>query len=362
MRMLSKKPDDRWLSMEEATIALGARPLPRDDPTRSQLMTLARTSVNHRIISQVQTPRSPIPLTRRRGHAELAGPTPVARRNPLLLGGAGLALLAAGYLIARLAAPDTRTSVVSESVPAVDSAAPLSTGPVSASPGPPPPTPAPEPGAPAPARDRTSGSPAPTSNTPPRQASAATVAGIAPQRSAGTEAPPVLEPERSPVVDTAGQRAAPRPDLVPTQRSDSSTSAAVTTTPPPVLSRPTADPPAASVSPPVSAVSAESEVRGVIDAFARALAAADLATARRLYPGMPTEQREGFEALWKDGGTMTPRWVVSDVAVDGATATARIAGTNLVTTRRGQPQVVPVALRARLEKRGAEWRLIALVN
>jgi hypothetical protein len=43
-------------------------------------------------------------------------------------------------------------------------------------------------------------------------------------------------------------------------------------------------------------------------------------------------------------------------------ATARVQGTNVVTTRRGQTSTVPVSLRARLERRGTEWRLVALIN
>jgi hypothetical protein len=81
-----------------------------------------------------------------------------------------------------------------------------------------------------------------------------------------------------------------------------------------------------------------------------------------LYPSMPADQRQGFEALWRDGGTMTPRWTVSDIVVDGTTATARVRGSNLVTLRRGAPSEVPVALRARLERRNGEWRLTALIN
>jgi hypothetical protein len=59
---------------------------------------------------------------------------------------------------------------------------------------------------------------------------------------------------------------------------------------------------------------------------------------------------------------MTPDWSVSDIAINGDVATARVQGSNVVTTRRGQTSTVPVSLRARLERRGAEWRLVALIN
>jgi len=76
---------------------------------------------------------------------------------------------------------------------------------------------------------------------------------------------------------------------------------------------------------------------------------------------MPTDQREGLEGLWREGGTMTPNWTVSNVVIDGDVATARVQGTNVVRMR-GQNSTVPVSLRARLERRGGEWRLVALIN
>jgi hypothetical protein len=110
------------------------------------------------------------------------------------------------------------------------------------------------------------------------------------------------------------------------------------------------------------AVDEQAEVRALILSFARALGASDLAAARRLYPGMPRDQLEGFQALWKDGVTMTPRWTISDIIVTGNVATARIRGTNVVNVPRAPASEVPVDLRARLERRGAEWRLVALIN
>jgi hypothetical protein len=109
-------------------------------------------------------------------------------------------------------------------------------------------------------------------------------------------------------------------------------------------------------------VDEKAEVTATIQSYARSLAASDLAMARRLYPGMPPDQRQGLEALWKSGGTMTPKWTVSDVVVEGDVATARVVGTTSVRTPREGTSDVRVALRARLERRGTEWRLVSLVN
>jgi len=102
-------------------------------------------------------------------------------------------------------------------------------------------------------------------------------------------------------------------------------------------------------------------VTAAIQAYARALEAADLAQARRIYPEMTAEQRQGLEAFWKAGGTMRPSWSVSELTVNGEVATARVQGSTSVRTAEGS-SVQRVNLRARLERRGGEWRLVALVN
>jgi hypothetical protein len=112
---------------------------------------------------------------------------------------------------------------------------------------------------------------------------------------------------------------------------------------------------------PPASTDAKAQVSATILGYARALEAADLAQARRLYPEMPPDQRQGLEAFWKAGGTMRPVWSVSDVVVNGDTATARVEGSTSVHTREGTSQQ-RVSLRARLERRGTEWRLVALVN
>ena len=99
MRMLSKNPADRWPSLQEAIVALEARPLDRDDPTRDHLMSLVRTGESHRIVSQVQTPRSPIPLDRRRRSSESV-PAPKPRWRPIVFGIGAAILLGVGYMIA----------------------------------------------------------------------------------------------------------------------------------------------------------------------------------------------------------------------------------------------------------------------
>jgi serine/threonine protein kinase len=350
MRMLSKGAADRWPTIEEAANAMGARQLPRDDPTRSALITLARTGVTHRIVSQVQTPRSPIPLTRR-NTVPTPAPALVAeppRRNVALLAVAAVALLGAGYLIAQ---------VINWGQAPIEAPVAAQSDSVSLSP-----------------RDSSTSAPAgvvsPPPATPPLQRG--------PEVGRGDAGTTRRVPEASlsaPDESTAGRRTQEQPSRPPTQpvgsAADSSVSRAESTAAPPVVTSPAvrgaelAQPPANVKSDPIPVppvADAALAVRTAIQAFAASLGAADLAAARRLYPTMPTQQREGFEALFRDGGTMTPRWTISDVIVTGDVATARILGNNLVRTRRGPQQEVPVSLRARLERRDGEWRIISLVN
>jgi serine/threonine protein kinase len=341
MRMLSKDAADRWVSLEEAALAMGARPLARDDPTRSQLITLARSGVGHRIVSQMRTPQSPIPRSLKPNAKSVTSPK--SRWRPLMLAASAAILLGAGYVIAKFA-PSNATSetpaVVTEASGASPDAARLDSARQNATQRslldsvPPPSAFTREPSrvnAPPPQQKQTATAP----SKPPADSSASKVTSS--QVPPNATLPGSLGVNRTAKADSAAQLPA-SPNVKAVQL--------------PPASRPS------SVA--VRTVDEPSEVRTLILAFARALAASDLATARRLYPGMPNEQRQGFEALWKEG-TLTPRWTVSDIVVDGGVATARVQGTNVV-TRRGAVSELPVALRARLEKRAGEWRLVALVN
>ncbi len=328
MRMLEKDPANRWHSMEEAVAALGGRQLAHDDPTRSQLILLARSGVTHKIVSQVQTPRSPIPLAHTTGSA---GPPPGSlvpprRRGWLIAAGGALALIAAALVLRpRATPPAPAPAQVVDSAPAAL---------VAANAAPPPSRASDQPGG-TPARPE---SPAASSRNderlstvkPPTSREAATSARDTSTRVAAVAPPPPPAPEPT----TA---AAP-----PTPRTETAASSTAVAAP--------------------RVVDEKAEVVAAIMAYARALEAGDLGQARRLYPEMPPEQRQGLEAFWKAGGSMRPRWSVSDVAVSGDAATARVQGSNSVSTTRAGASEQRVSLRARLERRGSEWRLVALVN
>jgi hypothetical protein len=113
---------------------------------------------------------------------------------------------------------------------------------------------------------------------------------------------------------------------------------------------------------PVLPADARVEVEATIQSYARALESGDLAQALRLFPAMPADLRQGLQSFYGSGSAMQPRWTVSDVALAGNTATARVRGSNAVRTARGTRSEERVNLRARLERTATGWKLTALVN
>jgi serine/threonine protein kinase len=332
MRMLRKAPEDRFATMEDAVAAAGARPLMHDDPSRSQLIALAKTGLTHKIVSQAFTPRSPVPRATRATFLARAS------RNPLLLGASGTALVAAGFVLAKMmtgapVAPSTSAPIVAESTTVITPTPPPVSTPVD-SVAKPPVTPTRNEGRteraePPVQRRNVTTTPQPVStaareSTPPVTVRADSSGAATVQKAETTARAPVIPP--------------PSPTVTETQSNRPAASS---------LARPATTP--------------AEDVTAVIQSYARALAASDMAAAHRIY-SMPADQHQGLEALWKAGGRMVPNWSVTDISINGDMATARVAGSNVVTTQRGQPSTVPVALRARLERRAGEWRLVALIN
>ena len=336
MRMLRKAPDERWPTMEDAVAAAGSRPLAPDDPTRTQLITLAKTSHTHRLVVQTTTPRSPIPKVRKRGATMVRDRM---SRNPLLTGLAAIGLMGAGFMAARMmAAPEVQTPASSPSpppvvIPAADSTPPPVVSRVDSV-----------------RREPATNSvprPQPNVQTPPPVARNTTAVDTRPSAPSTDVRVVAQRPESSGAqLVQKSETTRTLPLVAPPPVSTPSTSPETAT---PVVTRPVVEPAA--------------EVTAVIQSYARALGQRDMTAARRIYQLMPNDQRQGLEALWRAGGTMTPNWSVTDIVITGDVATARIRGTNVVVAGVGQtPSTMPVSLRARLERRSGEWRLVALIN
>jgi len=75
MRMLAKKPEDRFPHLEAAVQALGNVTLAFDDPIRVQLVDYAKQGANLVALRRVSTPRSPTPIRTRQKTAAGGGGT-----------------------------------------------------------------------------------------------------------------------------------------------------------------------------------------------------------------------------------------------------------------------------------------------
>ncbi len=147
MKMLEKKPEDRFASLEEAVECIGRVTLSFDDPVRTQLVDLVNKGGNRRILESVKTPRSPIPTRTKqptRGNTggaatqssqvtQLAAPP--ASKTPLWIGigvaGVAIAALAVVLLPKMMAAPEGAVPAVQGPASAVASIASLAVSPPS---------------------------------------------------------------------------------------------------------------------------------------------------------------------------------------------------------------------------------------
>ncbi|HEU5171131.1 MAG TPA: serine/threonine-protein kinase, partial [Gemmatimonadales bacterium] len=164
MRMLDKDPANRWPSVEDAIAAIGTPPpLTHDDPTRSQLIELARTGANERLAGIPRTPRSPIPLRRTPARPRQS----IAMRMKNRASPLSIAIGVGGLAVAAIAITVALRSRAGTPAPSGDTGA---VGVVADSA--PPPTPSPAAPAPvveasAPAPAPAAAEPAPSSPTPP---------------------------------------------------------------------------------------------------------------------------------------------------------------------------------------------------
>jgi trimeric autotransporter adhesin len=69
LRMIEKQPDKRWGSIEDAMGAIGGGQLAHDDPIHIQMVGLAKSSLNQRLLDEMKTPTSLVPPTRASGKA-----------------------------------------------------------------------------------------------------------------------------------------------------------------------------------------------------------------------------------------------------------------------------------------------------
>ena len=347
MRMLAKEPADRWPSVEDAIVAIGTPPpLSHDDPTRSQLIELARTGANERLAGIPRTPRSPIPLGRT--------PPPRPRASIAMRVRQGASPLSIGIAVAGILVAAVSLGVALRG--GSKAAGPPESAAVSA--------PAESPVEPDVAPAVAPAAPEPTTPVAPAIAKVQPV----PVRTAAAKPAPAAQERPRPEPATAP---APAESVVPVR-------AAAASEPPP--SPPTPAAPAAQKTGALSGAAAllgggasatgpaaaprnaatAADKRGVeqaIAAYAAALESRSAVEVRRVFPGLSEAQHAYLASLFGAGGRMQPRWKTSDISIRGDTGTARVRGTTRVMAGGGNPYDETVDARVTLERIDGEWRI-----
>src|SRR5256714_9020028 len=95
MRMLEKEPSRRWPSMDDVVAVCGRPSLRHDDPVRREMITLAKAGGSAHLLAQLNTPTSPIVLSRPQTR-RVAAPSRAPRAFGLWWGLLGAAALAGG--------------------------------------------------------------------------------------------------------------------------------------------------------------------------------------------------------------------------------------------------------------------------
>ncbi len=327
MRMLAKEPADRWPSIEEAVAALGHLTASQDEPTRTQLITLATTG-SRPLTVRYTTPRSPIPFHRASlGMSEAKtvqiGVLKSRRGMGAAVTAVGLAVAAAIYF-----APWRRPAPEAPPVAPVDVAA---NQPVDG---------AQQPGA---TVGADAASPAETPGTgttgaPKRGPKAA--AGVAtPETATPAQATPA---EAAPVVVAVSVVDMEEPEDAGAPKREISGSDAL-------LGRVAAP---GAVSPETRAA-----IERVLKGYGQALTLGDMAEALRRYPGMPGARQEQLGGFFATGGRYSVRWKVSGLQVNGNRAVAQLTGSTTEIRGGAYGSTRVVDEQVQLTRQGTTWEL-----
>jgi serine/threonine protein kinase len=302
MRMLAKHAEERWPSVEDAAAEIGTPPMAYDDPTRSQLIALARTGSQQRLAGVARTPRSPIPMRRTpppRGSSS-AEVAPAAARprwafSPVgvIAGLASAALVSASVYYAPWRTHAPAAAETASATPASDTLLPRVVGVKAA--------------------------------LPEARPDAAAALGT-----------PVSAPASAAPAGTAAAAAAHKDSVAARAAAKAAAAAA-------------------------AALAADrAGVDRAIQQYMQTLESGNAPEARRAFPGIGEAQYSYLAALFGSGGKLRTRWKVTGISISGDSASARIRGYTEVLPATGSSSRDDVDNRATLERSGGTWRLRAL--
>jgi serine/threonine-protein kinase len=102
------------------------------------------------------------------------------------------------------------------------------------------------------------------------------------------------------------------------------------------------------------------EIGAVIDAYARAIESRSIDELRRAYPAITPDQARAFSDFFASTRTLRATLAVKSLHVDGASATASVAGIYEFTTTNGRSQQQSVSFQTELRRDGSAWKLTAV--
>jgi serine/threonine protein kinase len=359
MRMLEKDPRARWPTMDDVVAVCGRPSLRHDDPVRGEMVTLAKAGARGRVLAQLNTPTSPIVLSRpqsRQDAAALASP-----RGSRLWWGLGAAALAAAALW--WLAPWRRWSpsaqlprdTLAASAPRVSTDTtrqPMPSAPPAARP----PRPRPPPRAPA----AVAAVLAPREDSVIRSMRTKAFMAMRRAREAGASAAELASGDTAfaTAESLAGQGHVPEA-LVQLATAGSlwgeAERAARLR-----ASRDTA-PPRAAAPLPAAPIDPRPDIQKAIDAYARALESSDVAEVRRAYPGLTAAQQNSWKEFFQSVRNLKAGLTVTALSVGGLGAEAIVNGVyeyDNATTGRAERR--PVTFRALFVVDSSGWRITTI--
>ena len=367
MRMLEKDPSRRWPSMDDVVAVCGRPSLRHDDPVRREMITLAKAGASAHLLAQLNTPTSPIVLSR--AHSRRTAARSRARRVPKAWWGVvGAAAVAAGlWWLApwRAGRPATTpTSPVSaarrDTAPRVAASEPrpdtAARAPVSAPPPPatrrrrePPAVRAPA--QPAPAVER--------QDTLVRSLRARALAAMSRALEAGATPSDLARGDSvfkgAESLAARGQASDAMVQLA-TAASLWAEAERVSRSRPPVGIPPAAPPPV--THPPADP---RVEIKALIGEYARALESRDLAEIRRVYPGLTSAEQAAFAQFLESVSDLKAGLTIDRLIIAGSSADALVSGVyEYRDTRTGRGRRDTTSFRATLVQDSTGWHLTAI--
>src|SRR5438477_261130 len=360
MRMLEKDPSRRWPSMDDVVAVCGRPSLRHDDPVRREMITLAKAGASAHLLAQLNTPTSPIVLSR--AHSRRTAARPRSRRVPKVWWGVvGAAALAAGlWWLAPWRAWRPTTTQTPPVPPTARDTAPrvavVEPRPVPAPPSTPrrrePPAVRP-PTQPAPAVQRQDTLVRMLRDRALAAMNRALVAGATPVDLARGDS--VFKGAES--LATRGQASdamvqlATAASLWAEAERVSRSRPAVQPPPPRAAPPPVAHPPA----------DPRVEIKALIGDYAHALESRDLAEVRRVYPGLTSAEQATFAQFFESVSDLKAGLTINRLIIAGSSADAFVSGVyEYRDTRTGRGRRDTTSFRATLVQDSTGWHLSAI--